>query len=389
MYLDRYENHEFPHYLNRYLLGIMCLRDKLEKVSLFFELTETFSNHACRLYIDVALFDYKTLSDEEKKQANDFFYNYLNETGSKFVSYIYKPQRGYYIDIKEVELFISHYQFAKSLFEGAIKNILPDQCGLEVEELSSDSFFNYISYFLSHRRYQKDDENFEKQYFQLTKREFEFDCIYHQALTKAANKEMVTSRELIVTDKELYEAGAGEISHLREFVIEKKVPFYLGYNKDVIMEIQINMSTLKDRVKDYVPENSYSVINAAIILKLIHGKEQAEINKNNLIQEMRQKSGVEADDYILIGKAGEEDIGLVKEISLSYNGNLKINYNSLRKDLSEGVAGKSTDYTNVSYVIKSEIFAQELNKGIIKVKSQAIRLFKDRGIKNTNYGLKI
>jgi hypothetical protein len=115
MYLDKYDNHEFSRYLNRHLSGIIKLSEKIKKLSLFFELSEAFSNYACRLYIDVDFIDDNLLDEQEIRLANRFFYNYL-----------------------------------------VVKNLVLDECVIEVAELETEPLFNYVSEFLQHKKYQKD-----------------------------------------------------------------------------------------------------------------------------------------------------------------------------------------------------------------------------------------
>lgn len=382
-----YINPEFISYLNRHCTGIMQLKDKIEKISVYYELAEAFSNRACRFYIDIDLFDYETLSDEDKRSANNYFYNSQNETGSKFVSFIYKSQRDYHMDAEVIKLFIYHYQFAQNIFDGFIKNVIPATCEIEIASLETEPFFNYISDFLRKSKYSQQNENsFKKEYLKVTKREFDFDCYYHSHLIDATVKEL-PNRENIVTDEDLYNAGGGDISAIRRFVIENKVPFSIGYYTDVIDNIQIDASVLKEKIMEYIPDE-YSNIRSTVILNLIKNKEEAIFQKDRIIKEKSDMIAVRLGDYVYIEnqyhRSSDSDIiGIIKSIHLDYSEELEIKYNTLKKDLSEsGLPLKSASSKEIAYTLQSEIFQDEKNKGSLRTKDHLIRLFKSKGSKN-------
>ncbi|GEM_PF-1589487 len=387
MWHNDYIDPEFISYLNRHFTGIVQLKDKIEKISIFFELAEAFSNQACRFYIDIELFDYENLSIEDKRNANKFFHNVLNETGSKFVSFIYKSQRDYHIDIDIVKSFIYHYQFAVNLFEGFIKNILPANCALEIASLETEPFFNYIAYFLRHTKYSKEEErySFEREYQEVTKRKFDFDCYYHKRLVNAAVKEL-TNKENVVTDEELYNAGGGDIAAIREFVVENKVPFSIRYYTDVIDNIHVDASVLKEKISNYIPD-FYLNIKPAIILSLIKDKEEVIVQKNRMIEGKCEALAIRLGDYIYVENRyytnDNDAIGVIKSIDLSYNNELEVRYNTLKKDLQESrLPLKSAREKEIAYTLQSEVFREEKNKGLLRAKEQLIRLFKNKGMKN-------
>ncbi len=393
MWHNDYIDSEFTSYVNRHCNGIVQLKDKIEKISVYFGLAEAFSNHACRFYIDVDFIDYKSFSAEDKRNANQFFYNSQNATGSKFVSFIYKSQRDYHIDIEVVKSFIYHYQFAQHIFEGFIKNILPPDCVLKITPLEQEPFFNYISHFLRLSRYSNEDNKlpFKKEYLKVTNREFDFDRHYHKDLINAAVKEL-TSRENVVTDEELHNAGGGNVSDIRRFVLENDIPFSVGYYTDVIDNIQIDISTLKEKTINHIAD-SYSTINSAVILSLIKNKENTVIKKEMIIREKREALAIQLGDYIYVENsypnADSDILGIIKSMDLNYSNELEIQYITLNKDLSESrLSLKSTKNNEIIYTLKAEIFQEEKDKGLLQNKNQLIQLFKNKGRKNPAFKTK-
>lgn len=382
-----YIDPEFISYLNRHFTGIIQMKDKIKKISVSYELAEAFSNRACRFYIDIDLFDYGTLSDEDKRSVNDYFYNSQNETGNKFVSFIYKSQKDYHMDAEVIKLFIYHYQFAQNIFDGFIKNVIPATCEIEIASLETEPFFNYILDFLRKSKYSEQNKNsFKKEYLKVTKREFDFDCYYHSHLIDATVKELL-NREDIVTDEELYNAGGGDISAIRSFIVENKVPFSIGYYTDVIDNIQIDASVLKEKIIEYIPDK-YPNIRSTAILNLIKNKEEAIFQKDRIIKEKCDRLAVRLGDYVYIEnqhhRSSDIDIiGIIKSIHLDYSEELEIKYNTLKKDLSEsGLSLKSANSKEIAYTLQSEIFQDEKNKGLLRTKDHLIRLFKNKGSKN-------
>ncbi|MEI3789284.1 MULTISPECIES: hypothetical protein [unclassified Chryseobacterium] len=382
---NNYINSDFAEYINRYCEGIIHFKDQLKKVSLFFELSEAFSNHACRLHIDVEFFDFEALTDKDKRSAHKFFYNYGNATGHKFVSFIYKSQREYHTDIEEIKSFIYHYEMSQNLFKGFIKNILPENCGLEVAPLEKEPFFNYFDSFLMKSKYSKENNeySFWKDYLNITKREFEFDCYYHESLIQASTKEL-TNIDNTISDKELFDENACNIVDIRRFIVENKVPFSIGYSTSVIDNIKIDTSILKEKMKMYTP-NSYSSINPTTIINLIENKEQKLLLRKQLLQTKCNALGIQIGDYVYFEDEYQNEkffTGIIKEIDLSYNNELEIKSNMLKKDLSESkLPLKTTREKNIVYFLKTEIFEEEKGK-ISLTKESLIRLFQTKGVKN-------
>lgn len=242
MYYIDYVNAEFSHYLNRYCTGIVLLKEEIKKIAVSFYLSNAYSNHACRFSIDIDLFDFKKLSKENKDKANQYFYNSNSETGSQFVSFIYKSQRDHDIDIKMIKAFIANYSFAKNLFEGFIKNIINERCVLEIESLEKEPFFNYIGEYISHGNYNEKETSFSKKYFELKHRDFDFDCHYHKILVENATREPVDYET--ITDKELFNASGGNIDDIRRFVIDEKIPYTFNNYLKVIDKINIHVPKL-------------------------------------------------------------------------------------------------------------------------------------------------
>jgi hypothetical protein len=385
MYYDKFINQEFTDYLNRYCTGIVLLKDAIKEISVSFYFSEAYSNHSCRFSIDVDFFDYEHLPKESKIIVNKYFYNAGNSTGSRFVSFIYKSQSAYDIDFNEIKSFINHYSFAQNLFDGFIRNVIPNKCSLEIATLESEPFFNYISHFLYHIGDVKPIKSFSKRYFEINKRNFKFDCYYHKVLKEASTQTLNT--ENTVTDKELYETDGGDIADLRKFIVEEKIPFSIRSYSDIIEEIRIDASILKEKMKNYVPKNSYINIRPKSILNLIEKKEKNQNENEEKLKTRLKKAGLTVGDYICVKNHYNKEkqyIGIIKNISIGYNNDLRIEYNVLKTDLLESLSIKDTLDTDILYILKSEIFEQEKKKGTLKTKEQLVRLLKERGKKHSS-----
>ena len=69
-----YTDSEFTDYLNRYMEGIIFMKNTLSKVRMGYELSEAFSNHACRFFIDVAFTDFDALKEDEKRFGHKYIF---------------------------------------------------------------------------------------------------------------------------------------------------------------------------------------------------------------------------------------------------------------------------------------------------------------------------
>jgi hypothetical protein len=390
---DRFINSEFTSYLNRYFTGIIELKEKIEKISVFFELSEAFSNHACRFYIDITFINDEDLSEEDIRMANKFFYNSSNSTGSKFVSFIYQSQRSFVTDVEEVRSFIYHYQFAQNLFEGFIKSLLPEKCTLDIVLLETEPFFNYIQDFFIKSRYSKEEHrSFDREYLKTTGREFSFDCRFHDGLISASSDMKGIEEYAVVSDKELHDAGGGGISDIRRYVVENKVPFSVRHYSHVIDKIWIDSKMLAAKMVNYIPDN-YTVINRKPILNLLERKQNELMDRTKMIKEKSDILGIKLGDYVYVEgsyyESDSQDIGVVKEIRLNYSNQLEIKYNVLKKDLSESrLALKSTAEMNIAHTLTAKIFQEAVANGVINTKVQVIRLFKDKGVRNPMFKAK-
>lgn len=379
MYYIDHDNSEFSQYLNRYCTGIVLLKEKIKKITVSFYLSEAYSNHSCRFFIDIDLFNLEKLSKEDKDKVNQYFYNSNNETGSQFVSFIYKSQRDHNIDIKMLEAFIANYSFAKNIFEGFIKNIISERCVLEIKSLDKEPFFNYIKEYIRHGNYNEKETSFSKRYFELNHRDFYFDCYYHKFLVENATQEPIDCET--ITDKELFDASGGNIDDIRRFVVEKKIPYTFCDYLNVINEISIHIPKLKEKIQNYILEDSFENIYPKAILHIIKTKERIKSDKQILLKQKSKIMGVELNDIIFVEDEWNNDkqyIGITKEISL-FGASLKIKYVLLKNNLSESqLRLKCTEEKNVKYILKNEV----LQKQNIKTKLQLTNIFKREGFKN-------
>lgn len=348
-------------------------------------MSEAFSNYACRLYIDVDFYDFEAMPNSDKRNVHKFFYNYSNSTGQKFISFIYKSQRASDIDIEEIKSFIYHYEFSQNIFNGFIKNILSENCSLEVISLETEPFFNYFDRFLMESKYSKenDEYSFRKAYMNLTKSEFEFDCYYHDRLIQASTKEL-ESKQNAISDKELSNENCCNNADIRRFIVENKVPFSIGYSTTVIDNIIIDTLVLKEKMKSYIP-NYFSSINPKKIINLIENREQKLLQNKRLLHTKCTVLGIQRGNYVYIGDKYENEkffIGIIKEINLSYNNELEIKYNILKKDSSESkIPLKTASEKDILYFLKAEIFKEEKSK-ILITKESLTKLFQTKGVKN-------
>lgn len=86
--------------------------------------------------------------------------------------------------------------------------------------------------------------------------------------------------------------------------------FSLWHNTDVVREIYIDIFSLKDKIKDYVPESSFRVLDKARILKIIAQKEQKLEAKANLAKHFKEELGADIGDYVLVKSFGKEEVGI-------------------------------------------------------------------------------
>ncbi|MGC3978270.1 MAG: hypothetical protein QM751_08650 [Paludibacteraceae bacterium] len=374
-----YINDDFLEYLNRYLTGITLLKDEIAKIRLSYYLSEAYSNYACRIMIEVDLLDDENLTKEKKVLVNQYLYNSYSDTGSQFVSFIYKAQRSHDIDAQVIKAFISCYEFAQSLLNNFVKNIVPEECAIEIKSLESEPFFNYIVAFLTHYDYDEKTRSFSCRYFELNHRDFEFDCYYHDTLVKNANPEPIA--EETVTDRELFNASCGDIEDIRRMVVNNKIPYTFQTYSNVIDEISIHMPELKRKMEHYIPENSFEKIYPKAIFRLIEKKEKEKSEKQKLLMRKSAEMGIEPGDYILVEDSWnnyKEYIGLVKEIRLR-GVSLEIEYAILKNDLSESrLPRKRTEPQNVKRILKSGI----QNTDNLETKLQLENMLNKQGVKN-------
>ena len=390
MFYRSYTNSEFFDYLNRYLKGIILLKEKLTKVHVSYELSEAFSNHACRFSIEVDFNDFDSLKKEEKQVADKQFHNMSNNTGSKFVSFSYKPQRSYWADFEEIKSFIVHYECAKELFEGVVKSILPSECILEITPLEEEPLFIYTDSFLGHLKYSREEREFDKEYKIINGRSFDFDCSYHTRLVEMANRYSKIENDNAVSDKELYDIKGCFPEDLRRFILNKEVPFNIDGYRYAIDIIRIDANVLKEEMKNYIPEYSFAHIDPLKIKSFLEQKEEEKQRRDSLIQQLEKQSGIHIGDYVFVEQDSWEnecaDLGLVKAIKLNYSNQLEINYNVLKNDLLESkLPLKATIIERISYSIHSSKIDQAMQNSIIKQKFQMIRLLKETGNPNPFY----
>ena len=389
MYHRRYISEEFTSYLNRYCTGIMLLKDKIEKITVSFYLSEAYSNHSCRFSIDVEFPDYSKLAEEDKRVVNQYFYNSVNSSGSQFVSFIYKSQKDYHLNVNEIKSFIQHYEFARYIFEGFVRNIIPEKCILTVDSLESEPFYNYFDSFLSKYECQNEIQSFSRRYAEITKRSFDFDRHYHKVLADTAVKDLDSET---ISDNELNSAGGGKIEDIRRFVVEEKIPFSFPSYLKVIDRIDIDIQALEEKIGNYIPKKSFIDIRPKSILSVLKKKREDAEKQKVILEQKCSEMSIKIGDYVYVGSTFVNDnqkMGVVEEIRMSYNSELEIKYIVLKNDLSKSrLPLKEVKSSEIMYILSFEIFDSETNKGVLKTKNQLIRLLKSQGIKNALFNKK-
>ena len=217
--------------------------------------------------------------------------------------------------------------------------------------------------------------------FQINKREFEFDCYFHQILKEAATPKLDDDK--IISDEELCNAGCGDITALRRFIVESKIPFSIPSYSDGIDKIQIDISALKNKIENDVSEYSHEEIRPEIILKLLEKKEKAAVAVEEKLDKKCKEAGIKTGDYICI-KKGDLRIGVIKEIELCYGDGLKIQYNVLKNDLTESRSPLKEAYckNEFFYMLQQEVVEEEKKNGSLKTKQQLAVFFRKAGVKN-------
>lgn len=274
-----------------------------------------------------------------------------------------------------------HYQFAESLFTKTIKNILPPESKLEIRPLEEIPFFNYMISYLESRKYEHKPDSFSKRYTEITKSNFEFDCNYHKKLKERAVERIETNT---VCDLEINKEGGGDVDDLRLYVLEENIPFQIIGYSNTINKIFIDEKILAEKIKYYNPRNSYRNIKPSVISALIDRKITAREKEEQLFLNKISESNLEIGDYIFVEDKNiansNQNIGIIKGFSLSYNNDLDIKYNVIKKDFTESkLPLKEIKSSDISFILKREIFNEEIIN--IKLRTQLIRLFKERGIK--------
>lgn len=350
-------DHNFLEYLNRYCTGIIFLRTKLKSISMKYELAEAFSNHSCRFILDVDFLDFENLSNDEKILANKHFHNSQNSTGNGFVSFIYKSQRSYGVDIEKVQSFVLHYEFAKHILKGTIKNIIPQNCLLEIKNLSEEPLFIYMDRFFSGKEYSLHDRLFEKKYAEEFKTSFDFDIFYHLRILTQASRFLGLTIENAISDKDLQQNYSRSIEELRQFVLENNIPFTIQKHTNTIDKIYIDASALKDKLnKIGLPK--YSQLQKNIIIKEIDNKQHEKEVRNIFLAKLIKESKLSIGDLILINENDWEkkcfEIGIVKGFEANYTANLVVKYNQLKNNLEESkISLKTIDLKKIADYIPS------------------------------------
>ena len=272
MRIDNLVDSEFSYYLNRHVTGILKLSELVEKVIIKYELKESFGREKCNFIIRIKFIDQHRFTDKQKLIANKYLFNMGDDSGYKYVSFVYQGQSSD-IDYHKIIEFLRHYEFAKKVFNGVVKEYIPD-IKLEIYSVDEEPLFNYAKrYFLELEFIDDEDGGSPKarSYFSvMNNRSFEEDISRHSLLVEASrNFDQNTST---ITDIEICKNTRTRITDLRDLVLDNNIPFQISGYRNTVDEIAIDHFKLKDFMVKYSPER-YEQVYPMQILQLISERE--------------------------------------------------------------------------------------------------------------------
>lgn len=382
-----YIDSDFMSYLNRYLIGFTKFAGEIKSIDVTFELCEAFSNHSIRFSIDPEFKDLGKLMQEHSEELNACFYNSDSVTGNQFVSFIYEHNNSCELNMERIESFMMHYQFASKILTGFLGELLPDREVLHIRPLESEPFMSYFTRFALHKRNNEPQPRFQKQYFDFCKRSFEFDYLHHEELMRNAAER---SWQNTVSDLELCDAGGGKIADIRSYVLREKIPYGVAACSSTVDRIFIDATILRQKIGQYVSDSYEDIRPAAIVACLDRMEREKELEALRQEQRCKQletlmvEAGVAVGDYIYIKKQYGSDycIGKVVAFDWGYGERPLVKYNVLKKDLTESRrALQDGSLQDVRYILKPEVFEQELNREGIALESRFVALCKKSGQK--------
>ncbi|WP_413998188.1 hypothetical protein ACMDB5_10385 [Flavobacterium sp. W1B] len=353
---------EFFDYFNRYCVGFILLANKMKSIKLEYQLANAFSNLSCRLKFEISIANLENLTTDEKVLVNKYFYNSQNSTGSGFVSFIYNSQRSDGTDFRKIHSFIQHYEFAKRTLNGMIKKLLPDDCIIEIEDLSGEPLFIYADRFLFDTEQKHYDRALDKRYEEQYKTSFEFDIYTHSKLLTSALNYSTHEFSHTISDKMLQQTGYRSTEEIRRYVLENNIPFEVPKYSTTINAINIDEESLLGSLqRNELPR--YSELQKKIIIKTIEERQNERKAKNKFLNNLITKSGYKIGDVILIlednWKKKIYEIGIIKDFDINYDNRLKIHYTQLKVNLEETKnSSKSVTQKEVTGILKSSKFEE-------------------------------
>lgn len=177
--------------MNRHLIVIQKLNHRFKEISLDYEFSDSYGRNIFRFLIRYKLLDGYELSQEDREVFEKYLGGglYYWQERKPYVSFVYKHQNSFQIEFDILESFIVHYQFAIQIFEGFVKEVIPNVCSLSIASLRDESVFNYAySYLLNSKYSGEKDIGFKKEYKEVMQRSFDFDVSYHSTLIESAVK---------------------------------------------------------------------------------------------------------------------------------------------------------------------------------------------------------
>jgi hypothetical protein len=269
MRIDNLVDSEFSYYLNRHVTGILKLSELVEKVVIKYELKKSFGREKCNFIIGIKFIDQYDFTDKQKLIANKYLFNYGDNSGYKYASFVYHGQNSD-IDYHKIKEFLRHYQFAKDVFEGVVKEYIPD-IKLEIYSVDKEPLFNYAKrYFLELEFIDQESPKTRSYSSAMNNRSFSKDIVLHSLLVDASKNFNLNIST--ITDIEICKNTQTDIGALRELVLDNDIPFQINEFSDTIEELAIDYFKLKDFMVKYSPER-YVRVYPEQIMQLMYERE--------------------------------------------------------------------------------------------------------------------
>lgn len=245
---------EFYEYLNRHIIGLIKIGTNVKSISLNFEDLEHFGKGILRFYIQIELNENDKLTEQERYDLKNYFYNSEQLSGVKYYSLTYKPNNCG-IDLDEIQAFSYGYTFAKEMIENVVSNILNNNCCFNYKKLQDESLFQLVDYYLKETKPEFYNRDFEKNYSKIFNRIFKFDDRWQAELVRKSKEYSEFNFTNYLREEDLKNLPRNLNELLRELIIHSNIPFKISYNNFLL----IDRNFLKVKLET-IEEESYKVL---------------------------------------------------------------------------------------------------------------------------------